>query len=171
MAPIESADRATFDWTGWSPQEVATLVFIVRDGQILLIRKKRGIGAGKINGPGGRVEDGEDALACAAREFEEELLTRPLGLVWAGDLRFQFTSGFSMLVHVYRGDGVEGEPCETEEASPMWVNLGEIPYDAMWADDRFWMPRMLRRETFRGSFILDDDRLVHHFFESGDATG
>jgi len=47
------------DWDAWTPRQRATLVFIVRDGQVLLIHKKRGIGAGYINGVGGRLEPGE----------------------------------------------------------------------------------------------------------------
>ncbi len=47
------------DWTTWEPKERATLLFVIKEGQILLIRKKRGLGAGKINGPGGRLEPGE----------------------------------------------------------------------------------------------------------------
>lgn len=163
--PRSAHPQHSFDWTGWRPKEVATLVFIIRGGKILLIRKKRGIGAGKINGPGGRVEVGEDPRACAAREFEEELLARPVGLTLAGNLRFQFANEFSMLVHVFRGSDVDGLPQDTEEAAPLWVEVSDIPYDAMWADDRHWLPFMLRGEPFSGSFLLDGDKLVHHFFD------
>ena len=41
------------DWDTWQPEEVATLMFIIQGDSVLLIRKKRGLGAGKINGPGG----------------------------------------------------------------------------------------------------------------------
>ena len=34
------------DWATWKPVETATLVFVQRDDEILLIRKKRGLGAG-----------------------------------------------------------------------------------------------------------------------------
>ena len=44
---------ADIDWNTWVPTDPATLVFVIRDRQMLLIRKKRGLGAGKINGPGG----------------------------------------------------------------------------------------------------------------------
>ena len=37
------------DWANWVSDEHATLLFVVRDGEILLIHKKRGLGAGKIN--------------------------------------------------------------------------------------------------------------------------
>ncbi|HEY5036239.1 MAG TPA: NUDIX domain-containing protein, partial [Chthoniobacterales bacterium] len=56
------------DWNSWQPQQRANLCFIVRGDEVLLIRKKRGFGAGKINGPGGKVEPGETALGAALRE-------------------------------------------------------------------------------------------------------
>ena len=41
-----------FQWPAqWTPDILATLMFVVQKGRILLIRKKRGIGAGKVNGP------------------------------------------------------------------------------------------------------------------------
>ena len=54
-------------WLQWQPRERATLCFIIKDGEILLIRKKRGFGAGKINAPGGRIEPGELPIDCAIR--------------------------------------------------------------------------------------------------------
>ncbi|MEM4548010.1 MAG: NUDIX domain-containing protein, partial [Thermofilaceae archaeon] len=37
----------------------AVLCFLLRDGEVLLIRKKKGFGAGKLVGVGGRIEPGE----------------------------------------------------------------------------------------------------------------
>jgi 8-oxo-dGTP diphosphatase len=34
-------------------EDGATLLFAIRDNPVLCIRKKHGLGAGKINGPGG----------------------------------------------------------------------------------------------------------------------
>ena len=34
------------DWARWTAVDPATLIFVIRGGQILLIRKKRGLGAG-----------------------------------------------------------------------------------------------------------------------------
>ena len=77
MAPTRIAD---IDWTTWQATDVATLVFVLHDGQALLIRKKRGLGAGKINAPGGRVDPGETVEQCAVREVQEELGVTPTGL-------------------------------------------------------------------------------------------
>ena len=131
------------DWTRWSPVDPATLIFVVRDGQILLIRKKRGLGAGKINGPGGRLEPDEAPAAGAARELREELGVGVADSVKLGEHRFQFVDGYSIHVHVYRATGLRGTPIETDEAVPMWVDIRAIPYDEMWEDDRLWLPLLL----------------------------
>jgi 8-oxo-dGTP diphosphatase len=156
---------ANIDWTAWSPRDVATLVFIVRGEEILLIRKKRGLGAGKINGPGGRLDPGETPLACAIREIQEELRATPLGLVQLGELRFQFAGGYSIHVHVFRADDCEGEPAETDEAIPLWTPVDRIPYDEMWADDRLWLPLVLGRQTFSGRFLFDGDAMLDHLVD------
>ena len=73
------------DWERWEPQQRATLMFVVRDGQILLIHKKLGLGAGKINGPGGRIEPGEEPVDAATREVQEELIVTPSDIVKSGE--------------------------------------------------------------------------------------
>ena len=150
------------DWSTWQAVDPATLVFIIRDGQILLIRKKRGLGAGKINGPGGRIEPGETPAAAAARELQEELGVAAVGAEWRGDHRFQFVDGYSTYVHVYRARDLRGEPVETDEAIPMWVDLRAIPYDEMWEDDRLWVPLLVAGRRFSGYWIFDGDRMLDY---------
>ena len=89
------------DWANWTPQERATLLFVIRDNQMLLIAKKRGLGAGKVNGPGGRLASGEAPLQGAIREVREELNVTPTGVQLCGELAFQFADGFSMLVYIF----------------------------------------------------------------------
>lgn len=150
------------DWENWQPTEYANLCFIVRDGQVLLIRKKRGLGGGKINGPGGRLEPGESALESAVRETREEIGVTPTGLDEIGQLHFHFLDGYKLHVAVFHAAGFEGEPIETDEAKPIWADLGKIPYDQMWQDDPYWLPLLLQRKRFRGYFLFDDERLLSH---------
>jgi len=154
------------DWANWEPKERATILFIVRDGQILLIRKKRGLGEGKVNGPGGRIEPGETPLQGAVREVQEELLVTPTGVKDAGLLRFEFVDGFSMSVYVFVASGCEGDAKETDEAIPMWTSIDEIPYGEMWPDDAHWLPLMLEGRRFNGWFLLDDDVLLDYRIRS-----
>jgi 8-oxo-dGTP diphosphatase len=156
----ELRSLADIDWANWTPQQRATLMFVVRDGQMLLIHKKRGLGAGKINGPGGRIEPGETPREAAIRETQEELRVTPRNVQAGGELFFQFVDGLSLHVHVFRADGCDGDPEETDEATPVWVKTQAIPYGRMWEDDPYWLPLMLEGKPFRGFFLFDGDRLL-----------
>ena len=81
---------ADVNWVTWSADITATLMFVFRDNEVLLIHKKRGLGKGKINGPGGKLEAGESLLECAIRETEEEVCITPHTISPAGEL---FASG------------------------------------------------------------------------------
>jgi 8-oxo-dGTP diphosphatase len=153
------------DWSRWRPSDEATLVFVLRGGELLLMRKKRGLGAGKINGPGGRIERGESPLECAIREVREELCVTPLGLEAAGENAFVFVDGYSIRVFVFRAQDLLGEPAETEEGAPLWVRADAIPYHEMWEDDRLWLPLVLAGRSFRGRFVFDGDAMLDHELE------
>lgn len=162
----ETLHVSSIDWSKWQPTEYANLCFVIREGKILLIRKKRGLGAGKINGPGGRIEKGETALAAAIRETQEEVCVTPRGLEMGGELFFQFLDGYKLHVSVFTARDCEGELCETDEAAPFWSDLGGIPYLEMWQDDPYWLPLLLAGRKFRGYFVFDNERLLSHLVES-----
>lgn len=150
------------DWSVWSPTDRATLLFVIEGGRILLIEKKRGLGAGKVNAPGGRLEPGERYADCAVRELREELGVGADGVVEHGELSFHFVDGYKLHCHVFRADRCIGEPCETDEAVPLWTTLDAIPFERMWADDALWLPILIAGDGFRGRFIFDGDRMVDH---------
>lgn len=153
----------TPDWNHWQPTIRATLMFIVDEtrGQVLLIRKKRGLGAGKINGPGGKMDEGETAAECAIRETQEELGVTALDPVRHGELWFQFVDGLALHVEVFRATRWEGEAVETPEAVPLWTPVNAIPFDEMWSDDRFWLGEVLvEQRRFVGKFLFDDDTML-----------
>ena len=153
---------AEIDWQSWQPVDKGTILFVIIDDEILLIHKKRGLGAGKINGPGGRLDDGETPFECAVREVEEELRISPSGVDEVGELQFQFVDGYSIHVWVFRASGFAGTPEETDEADPLWASIDEIPYDRMWPDDRIWLPLLLEKRPFLGRFVFDDDSMLDH---------
>ena len=150
------------DWPSWRAVDPATLVFIVKDYRVLLIRKKRGLGAGKVNGPGGRLESGETFKACAIREVQEELHVTPVHPTKVGQHAFQFVDGYSIFVHVYRASNLIGNPEETEEAVPFWCDIDAIPYEEMWEDDRYWLPFVLDKQQFSGRWIFDGDAMLDY---------
>lgn len=153
---------ADIDWSTWTPKDEAVLLFVIRGNEALLIRKKRGLGAGKINAPGGRMEPGESPEDAAVRETREEVGVTPSAPRRRGHLRFQFVDGYALECHVLTSDSCEGTPYETDEAVPMWSSLHALPYDEMWSDDRLWLPLMLAGRPFRGRFVFDGDAMLDH---------
>lgn len=150
------------DWSAWAPGIRATLMFVLRGSEVLLIRKKRGIGAGKINGPGGKIDPGESPLASAVRETEEELGITPLHPAKTGELFFAMSDMEDIHCHVFVAKRHRGEPVETAEAVPLWTPLDAIPYEEMWKDDIHWLPGMLAGRTFLGRFVFEGEELRWH---------
>jgi 8-oxo-dGTP diphosphatase len=154
------------DWESWSPTERAVLCFVLWDGQALLIHKKTGLGSGKVNGPGGRIEPGELPAEAAIRETVEETGIRPADLREAASLSFVFTDGYSLSCEVFFAASWNGTLVETREAAPFWCRIDAIPYDRMWADDALWLPRALRGERVAGRFVFDGDAMLSHHITS-----
>jgi len=155
-------DVHDFDWEAWRPTETAVLCYVFKDGQVLLIHKKRGLGRGKINAPGGRIEDGETPVQTAVRELEEEVGITPLSPFEVAHLSFVFTNGYSLKGHVFFARDFEGSVIETDEAVPIWTPVGDIPYGRMWEDDRLWLPRTIEGAFIEARFIFDGDTMVSH---------
>ncbi len=158
------------DWDHWQPTEAATLLFVIRDHSILLIHKLRGLGKGKINGPGGRLEPGETMQECAVRETQEEVGVTPTDVEYAGRLHFQFLDGYGLRGDVFRASDFEGDLIETEEAIPEWFAIADIPFERMWADDPIWFPYLLDKRLFTGHFIFDNDTMLDHRVVASEAS-
>jgi len=128
-------------------------------------RRSSGVGEGKINGFGGKVEPGESCSAAAAREFTEETGgCTAVGLERRGVLTFHGVNGATIPweVHTYYASGVEGIPATTDEMSPLWFDVHDIPYGEMWPDDPFWYPIFLRGESFVFEGWFDDETMLRH---------
>ena len=142
-----------------APPQLATLLYIhdLDTDRLLLIRKKRGIGAGNINGPGGKAHAGESALAAAVRETFEETGITPLAPVPHGELEFRFPLGLTLRCIVFLTHAWVGEAQETEEAIPAWLSVSELPFHEMWDDDAIWLPLLLAGKKFRGVVVVATD--------------
>jgi 8-oxo-dGTP diphosphatase len=156
------------DWASWQPKERATLCFVRDRERVLMIRKKRGLGGGKINGVGGRLEGGESPLQGILRETQEELGITLIDPVERGELRFQFLDGYSLFCTVFVASRFSGTPVETEEAAPLWFEIGQLPFNEMWEDDELWLPQALEGKSFRGFFVFDGERMVSQQLQWGE---
>lgn len=147
---------------GWQPDVRGTLLFLRNGDQVLLIRKKRGHGAGKINGPGGKIDPGETPLAAALRETHEETGLEVRHAELMAEFRFVDLVAPQWYGYVFLAREWQGTPRETAEADPFWCPIAELPFDQMWDDDRYWLPRLLAGERLRGDFLFDDGELLAH---------
>ena len=150
-----------------------SLVYPIReDGAILLGRKRRGMGVGKWNGFGGKIEDGETMAACAVRELFEEcgLAADVEALEFVADLYFDLPSdpAWSHGGAVYFVRAWTGEPQATDEMEPRWFWPKDLPYDEMWEADCIWLPRLLSGERLRGTvrFAADGEHVTETELES-----
>lgn len=150
---------------GWRPDQVGTLLFVREADQVLLIRKRRGHGAGKINGPGGKPEPGESPLRCAIRETREEVGIRVTHAELRAQFRFLDTEDADWQGFIFVADQYQGTPRPSAEALPIWYPLDALPFDQMWDDDRFWLPRVLDGERLRGDFLFNAGTLAAHRLE------
>lgn len=137
----------------------ATLMFVVQGDRILLIDKLRGIGKGKVNGPGGKIDPGETAAECVVRECQEELHITPRQPVKMGELWFAMSDIPDIHCHVFTAAEYDGEPTATDEAIPRWTRISEIPWKRMWEDDHHWLPHMLDGRKFLGKFVFEGEKL------------
>lgn len=146
----------------WQPNWCATLVYICREDKVLLIEKLRGHGAGKVNVPGGKVEN-ESPIDGAIREVYEEVGLEVGDLRLAAKLRFHdFVTDYKVLGFVYVAGEFTGEPMKTQEADPFWSARVDIPYDRMWEDDELWLPVVLAGQFVDADLLFEDDSLVNH---------
>ncbi|MCK5156189.1 MAG: 8-oxo-dGTP diphosphatase [Spirochaetales bacterium] len=162
IEPSEARKVEDIDWDEWEPQETAVVCYMFRGdgGEVMLIHKKRGLGNGLINAPGGRIEDFETAAEAAVRETEEETGITPINPVQVGVLNFQFVDGYSLKGYVFFAYDHTGEEKETVEADPFWADINRIPYDKMWEDDQYWLPEALQGKNITGNFIFDDRTML-----------
>ncbi len=143
-----------------------TLLFLRKDNEVLLAMKKRGFGAGKWNGVGGKIEAGETIEAALVRECQEEINVTPKNWQKVAELDFvqdAETDPWHMYVYAYITEEWTGEPSESEEMKPTWYSLDYIPYGDMWDDDEHWLPLVLAGDRVRGSFTFDEnDKMIAH---------
>lgn len=138
-----------------------TLCIVHQHPKVLLGMKKRGFGAGRWNGFGGKVGNGEALIAAARREIKEEAGIDVGDMEKVGVLDFNFKDKPDTFeVHIFKVREFTGEPKETEEMSPKWFFIDEIPFMEMWSGDRLWIPHFMKDRKFKGQILFDENDSV-----------
>lgn len=144
-----------------------TLLFLVKKNgdtitDICLAMKKRGFGAGRFNGTGGKLQEGETIEQACKRETKEEIdvYAKEMHKVAVLDFSFAYKPEWNQQVHTFFCTAWDGVPTESEEMKPEWFPVDAIPYDRMWPDDTFWLPRVLKGEFLKGKFTFGDGDVI-----------
>ena len=141
----------------------ATLCFPVHGDEVLLARKQKKIGAGFLNGFGGKVETTDkDIYDTNIRETEEEVGIRIKDAKKVGEIIFHNPSDDNVLrnmrVHIFIAAEWNGNPKETDEMKKIaWYKVNNINYDDFLSADKLFIPRILAGKCIKGSIEYNDD--------------
>lgn len=131
------------------------------EDEVLLGRKKTGLGLGNLVGPGGKLEPGESPTDAAVREVFEEvgISVNPRALSLIGELEYPFPyrSAWSQKSWAFICREWQGDAIESDELDPGWYPVSRIPFDRMWDDARYWLPRALAGDFVSATFIFGPD--------------
>ena len=137
-----------------------TLLVVVIDDKILLSTKKRGFAKGVLNGVGGKRQENETIYEAMIRETKEEINVEPVDAKLVGIIDFILfvdSEKTKEKMHIYLTNKIIGEPTESDEMKPEWFDVNDIPYDKMFADDRFWLPEVLKGNLIRAEVEFDKE--------------
>ncbi|HEY8504062.1 MAG TPA: 8-oxo-dGTP diphosphatase [Gemmataceae bacterium] len=158
---------------------LATLGYVLSPdrARVLLVHRNRRPGDahfGKYNGLGGKLEPGEDVVACVKREVREESGIECDELVLRGTVSWPGFGkhGEDWFGFIFRVERWHGEPwAENPDGELVWVEVekliaaarGDAAADLpMWEGDRFFLPLVFERSDrqFHGVMPYRDGRPV-----------
>lgn len=157
--------------TGNQKMIPAVLLYAFHENKVLMIhrnRKENDFHEGKWNGLGGKLEPGETPAECARREFEEEscCITTSAQWVWAGQLffpNFKAHKHEDWMVTVYRTELTKEQvsmiETQNKEGTLHWIPSSEVTSLNLWEGDRHFIPLVLKKTPFEGTFFYRDGKL------------
>jgi len=144
-----------------------TVCHVLDGNKLLLKMATRGISQGKWNGPGGKIDSSEDPEQCAIREVFEETGLEVRDLTSHGSLKFHMDGKeeLSFIVHLFSTKSFKGQIKSTDEGEVRWFDADDVPYDAMWDDDKYWLYLMLNGRKFDMDVYFDEKnkRVLKYF--------
>jgi 8-oxo-dGTP diphosphatase len=125
-------------------------IFTPDYSQVLLVRKNRPQWqAGKLNGIGGKIEEGESSLECVVREIEEETALKINSPDWTlvGNMEGD-DWGVDYYTAVY--DGTLSDAKTTTDEEVEWHEVHKLPKETL--DDVLWLVHISADKHKNGKF-------------------
>ena len=141
----------------------ATLCYPIQNNQVLLEKKQKKLGAGFLNGFGGKTEPGDlDIFFTNARETEEEIGIKIKTAKKMGEIAFNNPSDDNelknMMVHIFVATEWTGLPKDTDEMKKIkWYEIANLDYDKFLPADRLFLPQILNGICLRGLIEYNPD--------------
>jgi len=149
---------------------VATLGYVLSEDRerVLLVHRNARPGdqhLGKYNGLGGKMDPGEDVVACMRRELREEAQIECTRMSLRGTISWPGfgKQGEDWLGFVFLIERHEGTPPDrNEEGSLEWIPLDRILDLPLWEGDRQFLPLVFDQDprAFHGVMPYRDGRMV-----------
>ena len=145
----------------------STMVFLIRNNQVLLGEKRHGIGAGMLTGPGGVIHSAESVDQAVAQKCKESIGVLPTYFSKIGELEHDMWHDGKkgrIMTDLYVAEEWEGEAEETSIMTPKWVQCDDLPFKQLWPDAQYWLPHVLAGERVKGVFTYDEngDLITHN---------
>jgi 8-oxo-dGTP diphosphatase len=156
-AMIPLAQRTATQDNQASSTPSATVCFVCRDDKVLLQERAAGrIWAGRLNGPGGKIDAGESPETAIVREVAEETGLRLVDPVPHGVLDLIFGDPEQRLrVFIFSCATFNGRARGGHEGRLRWYAARKLPFDRLWPDMRYWLPAVLDGGSVTGQCVFD----------------
>ena len=129
------------------------------NAELLLGYKKTGFGAGRWVGIGGHIEEGEERppRRCARSRRNRRWSSRDYTLSHMATLTFLFPAGpaWDQTAEVFLTRSSPAAP-PSPTSEPRWFD-GELPFDGMWDDAKYWLPIVLAGDRVVVTITFADD--------------
>ncbi len=128
-----------------------TLCYIEKDDSWLMlhrVKKKNDVNHDKWIGVGGKLEPGEDALACVLRETREETGLELRDPAYRGIVDFYCPPYPAERMHLYTAKHFTGTLIACNEGVLEWVPKAKVPSLPIWEGDKLFFELLAKNEPF-----------------------
>ncbi|MGF1503541.1 MAG: NUDIX domain-containing protein [Anaerolineae bacterium] len=149
---------------------LTTLVYTLRGDQVLLMKRRKQPNLGLWVAPGGKIEENESPVECAARELSEETGLTAGRLALRGIItEWSPRTDWRWLMFVYTAHGLSGSLVPDErEGEIRWWPLAEVPSLPMPEADQVFVPHVLNPDggLYQARFVYDSNLKVSARFDA-----